>query len=383
MCSKVQRIFISFLVSTIVFVNALPVVTYAENKQTIVCNVLIEANSKVVISGNNENTPVPVGVMAKLMTVCIVAEEMQENRLSEADVLKTSAYANSIKGATIWLMQGEEITVNELLKAVIIGNANDAAVVLAEKISDSEEKFVDKMNEKATQLGMKNTSFTNCNGYYDDSNQLSTAYDLAILCSELAKYDFLKDYFTCWRDYVRNGQTELVNSNELVKNYKGIIGFKSGYTESSGYCTAAAATRDEATYISVTLGYSEKADSLSKAQALLNTAFSQYKIITPSASDKIPFEIPVKGGMFKSVPVECEKIRSVVLPVNAVNAISSKIIITDYVYAPVRKGYKVGEIQFFRNDKLMFCVDIVTKEDIDEINTPKALNIILKKLLTF
>lgn len=357
-------------------------VSAAENKFT-ACSVLIEAESKVIISSKNENKPVPVGVMSKLMTVYLVAEEINNGKLSLNDILKTTPHANSVKGATIWLMPGEEITVDELLKAVIIGNANDAAVVLAEKISGTEEEFTARMNETAKQLGMKNTTFTNCNGYYDDEKQISSAYDLALLCSALTEYDFLNNYFTCWRDYVRNGQTELVNSNELVKSYKGLLGFKCGYTTNSGYCSALAASRDDTTYIAVVLGYDEKADSLSTAKSLLDTAFSQYRIVTPELPDNIPTEISVKGGLYRSVPVEYGNIRKVVLPYSATKTISSKIIIMDYIYAPVKKGHKVGEIQFFRNDKLMFYVDIVTKENIDEINMPEALNIILKNLLTF
>jgi len=355
----------------------------AESIKLSACSVLIEAESKVIISSNDENKIVPVGVMAKLMTVYLVAEEIKGNRLSINDTLKTSANANSIKGATIWLMPGEEIAVDELLKAVIIGNANDAAVVLAEKISGTEEEFTKKMNETAMQLGMTNTIFTNCNGYYDDDKQLSTAYDLALLCAALSKYDFLYEYFTCWRDYVRNEQTELVNINELVKSYKGIIGFKTGFTENSGYCTAVAAQRDGATYISIVLGYEEKSDSLSKAKSLLDMAFSQYNIVTPEIPQNIPSELSVKGGEQKTVPIEYGKIRNIVLPKSDINSITSEIIITDYIYAPVKKGHKVGEIQFFRNNKLMFCVDIVAKENINEINAAKTFSILLNKLLTF
>lgn len=381
MRTKLSAFIICIILSFVVISNKF--IILAIEPEFTVCSVLIEANSKVIISSKNENMPVPIGVMSKLMTIYIVAEEIEKGNLSINDTLKVSTYANTIKGATIWLMPGEEITVDELLKAVIIGNANDAAVVLAEKISVTEETFVKVMNERAKQLGMKNTSFTNCNGYYDDDKQLSSAYDMAILCSALTEYDFLQNYFTCWCDYIRNDQTELVNSNELVKSYKGILGFKSGYTPNSGYCTTIAATRDNSTYIAVVLGCEEKADSLSSAKSLLDTAFSQYKIFTPKFPNNIPTEISVKGGILKQAPLEHGEIRSVVLPNNSVNSVSSKIIITDYVYAPVPKGYKVGEIQFYRKDKLMFCVDIVTKENIDEINMTKALNIILKNLLTF
>ncbi len=374
---------ICLFLSVMIAINSISISTFANEKEPMRCSVLIETQNKVIISGENEEETVPVGVMAKLMTIYLVAEQIEKGKLYINDKLKTSPYANSMQGAQIWLMPGEEITVSELLKAVIIGNANDAAVVLAEKISGTEEKFVQAMNECAEQLGMKNTSFTNCNGYYDNDKQLSTAYDLAILCAALSEYDFLKSYFTCWRTFVRNEQTELVNTNELVKSYKGIIGFKAGYTENSGYCAAVAAERNGTVYISVVLGAENNQDSLSEAESLLDTAFSQYRVVTPVLPDNIPTEIPVRGGMSKTVPLSYENVRSVVLPNGAVDSITSSIIITDYVYAPVQKNFKVGEIQFFRSDKLMFCVDIVTKENIEEINVPKALNIILKKLLTF
>lgn len=381
MQNKFTAVFISLVIFFIGISNGFYV--SAAEQENGDCFVLIEAESKVIISSSNENKVVPVGVMAKLMTVYLIAEEIEQNRLSLNDTLKTSANANSMQGAQIWLMPNEEITVDELLKAVIIGNANDASVVLAEAVSGTEEKFTEKMNEAAHQLGMENTVFTNCNGYYDDVKQLSTAYDLAILCSALAEYDFLKDYFNCWRDFVRNGETELVNANELVKSYKGITVGKAGYTDNSGYCLAVAAEREGISYISVVLGCNEKEDTFSKAKKMLNSAFSDYIVFTPELPENIPVEIEVKRGLAKTAAIEYENVRKVVLPKGAVNTVSSKVIISDYVYAPVKKGRKVGEIQFFRGDKMMFHVDIVVKENIKEINMSKSLGILIKKLLTF
>ena len=382
MCICLNKI-ICMILSVVTILNLMSVNVLAQENNRCIIYVLIEAQNKTVIDGDNEYVKVPVGVMSKLMTIYIVAEQIENGQLSVDEILKTSTYANSMQGAQIWLMPGEEITVDELLKAVIIGNANDASVVLAEKISGTEEKFVKLMNERTDQLGMMNTTFTNCNGYYDDNEQTSTAYDLAILCAALARYDFLNNYFTCWRDYVRNGQTELVNSNELVKTYKGIIGFKTGYTDSSGYMAAIAAERNGTVYISVVLGHDEKEDSVSQAKSLLDVAFSQYTVVIPELPDDIPDKISVKGGMSKTVPLGYGKVKSVVLPNWAIESIKSSVVITDYVYSPVPAGFKVGEIQFVKSDKLMFCVDIVTKENIEEINVSKALNIIVKKLLTF
>lgn len=355
----------------------------AEEKSYTLCKVMIETTGGVIIESANEDVPVPVGTMAKLMTVLLAAETVKSGKLSLDSKLKTSEYANSMQGAQIWLMPGETITVDELFKAVIIGNANDAAAVLAENIAGSEEKFVEIMNIRAKELGMENTSFTNCNGYYSDDKQISTAYEIAKLCAELSKYDFLREYFTCWRDFVRGGETELVNSNEAVKDYKGLTGFKAGYTENSGYCAALGAERDGVTYISVVLGCDYKDRSLADAKSLLSVGFSQYTVFTPERPKDVPIEIAVRGGMAKTVPVTIGSIRSVVLPNGAAESVTSRIVITDYLYAPVENGKKVGEVQFIRNDKMIFSVDICTDGSVEKMNVQKALGIILKKLLTF
>ena len=381
MRNKIMKASVSLFTAIVCMINAMCINISAEDYTF--CYVLIEAEGKAVISSENENTKVPVGTMAKLMTVLLTAEYIENGNVALTDMLKTSSYANSMQGAQIWLMPGEEITVDELLKAVIIGNANDASVVLAEKIAGSEEKFTEMMNSKAKEIGMDNTVFTNCSGYYDENKQISTAYDLAVLCSELAKYDFLREYFVCWRDFVRDGKTELVNSNEMVKYYKGICGYKASFTESSGYCIASAAEKNGITYITVILGCDDKNKCFTKSENLLNSAFSEYTVFTPELPDRMPTEIAVRGGLSKTATIEYGNVRKVVLPNSAVSSLSSKVIMPEYIYAPVQKGYKVGEIQFFRNDKLMFCVDIVTKETINEINIIKSLGILLKKLLTF
>lgn len=355
----------------------------ADKKYTF-CEVLIEASECAVIESVNGDVPVPVGTMAKLMTVLLTAEKIEAGELSVDDKLKTSQNANSMQGAQIWLMPGEEITVNELLKGVIIGNANDASVVLAEKIGEDTEKFTALMNLRAEELGMENTVFTNCNGYYDDGKQISTAIDLAKLCAELSKYEFLREYLTCWRDLVRGGETELVNANELVKDYKDIIGFKAGYTESSGYFIAAGAERSGATYISVVLGCSDKHDSFTEAKRLMNIGFSGYTVFVPELPQKdIPQSVSIKGGMARYTTVECGKVRSVVLPNGAADTLSASVIVPDYIYAPVEKGDKIGEVHFSRGGKILFAVDITAAESVEKINILKAMGIMFKNLLTF
>lgn len=381
-----RRIFCTFLAIITLTAICVPcgsVFAEKTDKEYTFCEILIEASGGAVIESVNEDVSVPVGTMAKLMTVLLAAEKVEAGELFLDDKLKTSSYANSMQGAQIWLMPGEEITVDELFKGVIIGNANDASVVLAEKVSDSEENFVILMNKKAKELGMVNTVFTNCNGYYDDGKQVSTASDIAKLCAELTKYDFLRGYFTTWRDLVRCEATELVNANELVKSYKGLIGFKSGYTKNSGYCTAVGAERDGVVYISVVLGCADKDKSFTEAKRLMNNGFSGYTVFTPELPKDIPSEVTVRGGMSAKISVGYGEVRRVVLPNGAADSVTSKIIMPDYILAPVEIGRKVGEIHFSRNDKVIFTVDIYASESAEKMTVLNAVGILLKKLLTF
>lgn len=377
--------FLSVFQAIIIMTVSLCTDIHADNEEDerLLCEVLMEASSGTVIESINGDIPVPVGTAAKLMTVLIAAEKVKSGELPLEKALKTSAYANSMQGAQIWLMPGEEITIDELFRSVIIGNANDAAAVLAEEIGGSSDGFTGLMNDKAKEIGMENTSFTNFNGYYDDDKQISSAKDIAILCAELSEYKFLKEYFTCWHDFVRNGQTELVNSNTLVRSYKGIIGFKAGYTEHSGYFAACGAERDGVTYISVVIGSGDEEYALSEAGRLMNTGFSGYMVFTPGLPDDIPESIPVKGGMAREVPLSYGSVKNVVLPNGAADSISSRVIITDFLYAPVEKGDKAGEIQFLRGEKMMFSVDILAAGPVEKMSALKALVIIIKKLLTF
>ena len=347
------------------------------------CSIVFELTSGIVIDDVNADEAVPVGTMNKLMTVLLAAEKISCKELSLDSVVKASEYANSMQGAQIWLMPGESITVEELLKGVIIGNANDAAVALAEAVSGSEKKFVSAMNDKAAKLGMEHTLFTNCCGYYDDDKQVSTASDLSKLICELYKYDFLTPYFTTWLDYVRNDAAELVNANELVKKFEGIIGFKAGFTENSGYCVAAAAQRGDKAFGVIILGSDDKDEAFSTAKSKLNSVFADYIVIKPEPPEKIPETIAVKGSLDAEIPITFGEIRNIVIPKGAADSISSVFILPNYVYAPVKKGDKVGEIQFYRKDKYLFSVDIVAVENADEKTNGIVLWKLLKMLVEF
>lgn len=372
--------FVGIFLSVIIAMSCAAAV-YAEPSEY--CSIVFELTSGIVIDDVNADKVVPVGTMNKLMTVLLAAEKISCKELSLDTTVKVSEYANSMQGAQIWLMPNESITVEELLKGIIIGNANDASVVIAEVVSGSEKKFVAAMNAKAVELGMKNTSFTNCCGYYDDDKQLSTASDISKLICELYKYEFLTPYFTTWLDYVRNDTAELVNSNELVKKIDGIIGFKAGVSENSGHCIAAAAKRGDKAFGVIVLGADDKDKMFSAARTKLESIFADYIVIKPDPPDKIPSMVGVRNSLKTEIPVAFGDIRNIVIPKGAADSISSVCIIPEQIYAPIRKDDKVGEIQFYRKEKYLFSVDIFASENADEKTNFNVLLKLLKMLVSF
>ena len=357
-----------------------------ENKDTAFkdkCVVMIEASTKKVLYDYNSQIKVPIGTMNKLMTVLLTAEAIDRGDIALDKTVKASSYVNSLKGASIWLMPGEGMSVSDLLKGVIIGNANDASAALAEAVSSTEDDFVTLMNQRATELGMKNTVYTNCNGYYDDDKQISTAYDIALLCAELSKHDFLQPYFTTWLDYVRGTETELVNANTLVKNFNGIIGFKAGYTKNCHNFIAAGAERNNVTYITVLLNYSDKDEMFSSAKSFLNSGFANYQLIKPDIPKEMPVRIKVKNGIDDETDIIVSDMQNIVIPNGSFNNVKYSISLPDYIFAPLKKGDKAGEIQYFLGDKLLFKCDIIIKNDTEEITAFKAFIILLKKMFSF
>lgn len=372
-----KKIFCFIIVAVYLVAFAVPCFSVEDNYSYIV----FELTSGVTIDSANEDRIVSVGVLNKLMTVLLTAEKINSGELSLDTSLKTSEYANSMQGAQIWLMPNEAITVDELLKAVIIGNANDAAVVLAEAVCGSEEKFVNEMNRKAEELEMKNTSFTNSCGYYD--KQLSTAADISKLVCELYKYDFLTEYFTTRLDYVRDGAAELVSSNNLIRKLDGIIGYKVGFDEKSGYFAVIAAERDGKAFGTVILGGDDKDEILSSAAVKLNSVFADYVVIKPEFPDDIPLFVEVKNSQKSNISVKVDDVRNIVIPKGAVGSITAVAILPEHIYAPVKTGDKVGEVHFYRKDKFLFSVDINALDDAKEKSLGETLLKLFKKMVSF
>ncbi|MEG0615113.1 MAG: D-alanyl-D-alanine carboxypeptidase family protein, partial [Oscillospiraceae bacterium] len=340
---------------------------------------LMEASTGQVLKEYDAQTPLPIGTLNKIMTVLLVAEAIDAKKLNLDDLVTTSAKANSMKQAVIWLKTGEKMSVKDLLKGVIIGNANDASVALAEAVATTEDDFVKLMNARAKELGMANTVFKNCTGY-DVENQGSTAYDVALMTRELLHHQFLYEYMTCWTDNLRNGETSLVNSNVLVKNYNGIIGVKAGFSEAAGNCLSAAATRDGMTYIAVTLGNADKDARFSEAKALMNSGFSGYKLHSPTFSSDVLSPIKVKGGVENEALVRAENLVSLVIPKGTEKDIRTEVSLPETIEAPVAEAQIVGEISFFRGDAFLFKTNLIAIYGIKEMTVGEALCILLKNV---
>ena len=295
---------LAFIIIGIMLINLMTVTVFAADKAVDECWALAEGSTGNILEEKNCAKKVSVGVTAKLMTILIAAEEMNAGRLSFDDVVTVSSNSNSKQGAQIWIMPNEKITVEELIKGIIIGNANDAASAIAERISGTEEKFVVRMNKRAEELGMTDTVFTNPDGYYNSDEQLSTAADMTILACKLMEYDCFDEIFACKTDNIRNDETMLVNSNKLTGRYDGLKGYKAGCTENSGWCGVFAAEREGKAYTAVLFGYEDEETMLSKASALLDRGFASYSLYTPELPDDIPSNIKVKNGVKNKIRLD-------------------------------------------------------------------------------
>lgn len=326
--------------------------------------ILMEELSGRVLFEKESHERRPCASITKVMTLILTFEAIEEGKFTYSDMLTASAHASSMGGSDIWLKEGESMSVDDLIKATVVMSANDAAVVLAEAVAGSEEAFVIMMNEKANALNMKDTEFKNCNGL-DEEGHLTSAYDVALMSRELLKHEKIFDYTGIWIDYVRGGETQLVNTNKLIRSYKGITGLKTGTTGLAKSCISATAKRDELSLIAVVLGADNTDHRFKDAAALLNYGFANYKIISPD----IPLleNVPVLSGMKKDVPVKIEGTPKILISQSEKDKLESEIQINENIEAPVQSGDELGRIIYRLSDKEVLSLPIIST-----LTNPKA-----------
>lgn len=371
---RITAIFCAFLILIFRPINS----AASETDEVGSAEILVEAKSGKVLYEKNSSQRYQPGSLCKAMTILLTAEAIDKGALSLDTVLTASERANSAGGAVIWLNVGEKITVDELLRGVIIGNANDAAIALAEGIAGTEEKFVRLMNERIKELGGENTIFTSC--CTDGDGQYTTVYDMALIGCELLKYDFLKDTFNRRLDYVRGGQTELVNQNKLISGYDGIFGIKAGYSEQSGYSLMSAAKRETGEYVAVILG-GDKDGRFSRARELLDNGFSLYRSDTPLPPDELMFPIEVTGGREREIYAKMEKSERLVFKKGS--KVTYELYLPDTIPAPIAKGQIIGMVYYKIGDEVIFESEIVAEKEVPKLKISDTFAILVGEMLKF
>ncbi|MBQ3018640.1 MAG: D-alanyl-D-alanine carboxypeptidase, partial [Clostridia bacterium] len=272
---------------------------------------LIDANTKTVLYSKNSSEALPPASVTKVMTLLLVFEAISAGKLKYDDILTVSENASSMGGSQIFLEPGEKMSVDDLLKSVIIASANDAALTLAEHVAGSEEAFVEMMNNRASELKMVSTHFENVTGLDDDAiNHLTSSNDIAIMSCELLKYEKVSEYATIWMDTVRNGEFGLTNTNRLIRYYSGITGLKTGYTSKAGYCVSASAKRGNLHLVAVIMGAETSNERNNAATKLLDYGFSNYSIYSDKPTDTKT--IDVYGGVKDKISIKFENTETLI-----------------------------------------------------------------------
>ena len=350
---------------------------HAESEATqVFCTALLEAQTGMLLCGEQSDLPVPAGSQTKLMTVLLTAQAVEAGRLTPDTAVPVPPSAERAPGATVWLLSGERMTVTDLLKAVIIGNANDAALTLASAVSGSEAVFVRDMNAEAFTLGMRSTRFADCTGLSDEN--VTTAYDLGLLCCALLRFERLTPLFTAFRDFLRGEATELVNENRLTRDYEGILGMKAGHGDASGYTLTLAAEHAGMRCIAVVLGCADPDERFSAGKRLLAEGFSGYTVTTPDFSAEFLRPVPVHHGTASAVIAESTELRAAAVPKNA--ELTCTVILPKFVEAPVRAGAVLGEIAFYSGDTLLYESPLTAAQAVPRRSLGETLRMLLDNL---
>ena len=310
---------------------------------------LMEKATGTVLFAKDEHTPRESASVTKVMTLLLTMEAIDSGALSYDDAVTGSAYAASMGGSQIWLKEGEQMRVEELIKAVCVVSGNDAAVALGEHLAGSEEAFVERMNARARELGMNDTRFLNCTGLPADGH-VSSAYDIALMSRELIlHHPDIRRFTTIWMDSLRDGASLLVNTNKLVRFYPGATGLKTGSTSSAGYCISATAEKDGMELIAVVLGGSTSDKRFSDAKTLLNYGFAAYTLLPVVPESPLP-AVPVTLGARRQVQAVLPQGSVLLLERNRANALTQSLTLSEAVEAPVEQGDTLGSLDLFTAD---------------------------------
>ncbi len=341
--------------------------------------VLMEAETGKLLYEKNPHEKRAAASITKVMTLLLVMEAIDSGRITLEDTVTASAHAASMGGSDIWLEEGETMTVDDLLKATVIMSANDAAVALAEYVAGTEDEFVTLLNQKAQELGMSDTVFKNCNGL-DEEGHLTSAYDVALMSKELIRHEAIFRYAGTWIDYVRNGATQLVNTNKLLKTYEGITGLKTGTTGQAGSCISATAERNGMKLIAVVLGSANTADRFSSAAVLLDYGYANWAMASPE-TPSLP-EVPVGKGMSTSVGAVTESPGRLLVTKGREADVTSELVLEETLMAPVKAGQTIGTVRYLLDGEVLKEIPVTAEADVEAVTFRSAFLALLNALLS-
>lgn len=352
-------------------VNALPTVgTQEGNFLNLTCGaaILIDQDTGTVLYEHNSHEELRPASVTKVMTILLIMEAIDSGQLKYTDKISCSANASNMGGSQIWLDETEELTVDEMLKAICVVSANDCVVAMAEHIAGSEEAFVTKMNEKAKELGMNDTTFKNAHGL-DEDGHLTSAYDIALMSRELlSKHPDITKYTTIWMDSLRDGKSQLVNTNKMIKTYNGATGLKTGSTSLALYNLSASATRDGFNLIGVIMKAENSKVRFAEAKQLLDYGFNTYTYKQFAKKDEIVNSIDVEKGVLDTVNVVYENDARSLVKKGEEDRIEQDIMLDMKINAPISKGQKLGEVVYTLDGNEVGKVALVAEDEVKKLN---------------
>lgn len=327
---------------------------------------LYDASGQMLYEMSAEEPLQPASV-TKIMTLLLAMEALDRGEVQLDTMVTGSAHAASMGGTQIWLKEGEQLPFDEMLKAIAVGSANDCAVAVAEHLCGSEEAFVQKMNERAKELGCTSTTFVNANGLdADDQKTLTSARDLALISAELLRHPKILDYTTIWMDTIRNGEFSLANTNKMLRSYNGLVGLKTGYISEAGFCISAVAERDGMTLIATVMGAPTKEDRTADATALLDYGFANFAPYTPDLSAALT-PLRVRMGQKETVTLEAGEVQPVVVAKEEAANVTTETHLPDAVDAPIEAGQELGSVTVKSGDKTLLTIPLAAAEAVDRL----------------
>lgn len=374
-----KRLFSVILSIAVISCATLNVSALSEGDISSPAAVLMDANSGKILFEKNAHEQRACASITKVMTLTLVMEAVDSGKIHMDDVVTASAHAASMGGSDIWLEEGEQMSVDDMIKATAVASANDAAVALAEFVSGSEEDFVAQMNEKAAALGMEDTTFKNCNGL-DEEGHITSAYDVALMSRELIKHEKIFDYTSIWLDSLRGGETQIVNTNKLLKSYDGITGLKTGTTGDAGSCISATAERNGLSLIAVVLGADSGKERFRDAATLLDYGFANFESRELSPDEELT-PITVDGGMQESVALSCDDSAYLTVPKGEGEGLSEEIDLPESIPAPVKAGDVIGIVRYTLEGEEIASFDVIAAEDVEEKSFGSIMKLLFRSMV--